>query len=117
MKALLELPHTESFAATFDRSDRSRIEADLLASAAQDAKARAERMAGQFGRKLGPVHAVSQIPFAALGAEFGFGYRGSEGGALRYAGAPGRSAESMLAPATITIAEHVSVVYELQPTR
>lgn len=113
VKALLELPNTEDFNADFDRSDRSKLRADLLASASRDAKAHAEDMAAQFGRKLGPVRAISQVTFPAIPGYFGF----SSGGAGIYdrmfkTSVP--SQEQFLLPATITISETVNVVYELQ---
>jgi uncharacterized protein YggE len=120
VRALLQLPGTEEFSAEFDRSDRSKVEADLLVSAAKDAKARAELMATQFGRKLGPVHAIAQTPFSALPDEFGFSYRGSGPAApaveIEVTGEK-KSMERLLAPATITISENVNVVYELQGTQ
>jgi uncharacterized protein YggE len=117
VRALLQLLGTVGFRAEFDRSDRSKMEADLLISAAKDAKARAERMATQFGRKLGPVHAIAQTAFSALPDEFGFSYRASASPALAMEVAvtgEKYSMERLLAPATITISEDVNVVYELQ---
>jgi len=114
VKGLLELPNTEEFSVLFDRSDRAKIETELIASAVKDANDRAERMAAQFGRKLGAVHAVSQIPFATLADEFGLG-----NGGPAYAGAPPqamfkRAMERFLTPSTITLSATVNVVYELQ---
>jgi len=114
IKALLELPNTEEFSALFDKSDRSKIENELFALAVKDANDRAERMAGQFGRKLGAVRAIAQIPFAALADEFGL----SNGGPL-FAGAPPqmmfkRAMERFLTPSTIAISATVNVVYELR---
>lgn len=117
LKGLLQLPNTENFHAEFDRSDRPAIEAELLASAAQDARIRAERMTAPFGRKLGAVRAISEPPFAGLSEEFGFGYRAPTGG-MTAATVFRRSAgsdERLLAPTTITIVRSVNVVYELQP--
>jgi uncharacterized protein len=116
LKALLQLPNTENFHAEFDRSDRPRIEAELLASAAQDARVRAERMAAPFGRKLGAVRAISQPPFAGLSEEFGFGSHAAMAGVSASAAIFKRSGseERLLAPAAITIARSVNVIYELQ---
>ena len=105
--------NTENFGADFDRSDRTKLKADLFASAARDARAHAEDMAAQFGRKLGPVHAISQVPLSEIAAEFGF----SNSGRAIYDQMFKRSnaaEEQFLTPATITIAESVNVVYELQ---
>ena len=112
LKGLLELPNTENFLADFDRSDRPKLKADLFATAAKDAKAHAEDMAAQFGRKLGPVRAISQIPLSAIGDQFGFSSSERESYDRMFK----RSApsEEFLAPATITISERVNVVFELQ---
>jgi uncharacterized protein YggE len=112
LKALLELPKTENFSADFDRSDRPKLTADLFATAAKDAKAHAQEMAAQFGRKLGPVRAISQIPLSTIGDQFGFSSSERENYDRMFKrSAPGNE---FLAPATITISEKVNVVFELQ---
>jgi len=119
MKSLLDLAATEDFSAEFDRSDRQKLQEELLATAAQDAHARAERVAAQFGRKLGAARAIAQIPFTALGDELGFSYGGPHVPPqlmmeeVVVTGAR-KSLDQFLAPQTITISESVNVVYELQ---
>jgi uncharacterized protein YggE len=116
MKSLLSLTITRDFDATFDRSDRATIEADVFASAAQDANVRAQRMAAQFSRKLGPVRAVAQIPFSSIPDEFGLNYEGSSvrSPMVIVTAERNKSLDRFLAPVTITISESVNVIYELQ---
>jgi uncharacterized protein YggE len=117
MKALLALTNTKDFDATFERSDRRKIEAELFASAAQDANSQAQRIAAQFGRKLGPVRAVAQVPFSSIPNEFGLDYGGSSVPPPKVAidlAETNKSPDRFLAPATITISESVNVIYELQ---
>jgi uncharacterized protein YggE len=117
MKSLLALTGTKEFDATFERSDRGKIEADLFALAAKDANVRAQQMAAQFGRKLGPVRAVAQIPFSSISNEFGLNYEGSSVPAPAVAmelAERNKSLDRFLAPVTITISESVNVIYELQ---
>jgi len=112
-KALLQLPNALNFRPSFNRSDRDQQNAALFERAARDATARAERMAASFGRKLGAVRAISQIPFYGIPYWLGF-----DGGDRPYAledlangpGAP----DTLLVPATITMAVDVNVVFELQ---
>jgi uncharacterized protein YggE len=115
-KALLDLPGTSEFDPTFNRTDRLKIESELFQRAAQDAKARAERMATSFERKLGPVRAIAQIPFGDVSNWLGVG------GDQRYlsdftvTGSRRSTAEpdSLLVPAIISISAQVNVVFELQ---
>ena len=113
-RALLELPNTQNFNADFDRSDRPKLRADLRAAASRDAKARAEEMATQFGRKLGPARAISQIAFPAIPGELGFSSGGAEIFDRMFKRSVPEGQEQFLAPATITISETVNVIYELQ---
>ncbi len=115
-KALLDLSGTSDFDPTFNRTDRLKIESDLFQRAAQDAKARAERMAASFERKLGAVRAIAQIPFGDVSNWLGVG------GDQRYlsdivvTGSRRRVTEpdSLLVPATISISAKVNVVFEMQ---
>jgi len=112
IRALLELPNTADFVPTFGRSDRQKIETELFASAAQSAKERAEAMAGQFGRKLGPAHAISRDPFGDIAGSFGLSSNGPGAGPPPPYVAPPDG--SFLAPAMITLSESVNVIYELE---
>jgi hypothetical protein len=71
-------------------------------------------MAASFGRTLGPVRAIAQLPFDSMGEWLGFA-----GGA----GSPppfippvdsDTSVDRLLVPATIRISVEVNTVFELQ---
>jgi uncharacterized protein YggE len=56
---LLAKPNLDNFSVSFEASARDKIEMDLTAEAIKDARRRAEGMAAGFGRKVGPVTAVT----------------------------------------------------------
>jgi uncharacterized protein YggE len=113
-KALLALPNTDDFDPTFNRTDRTKIEADLLARAAQDARNRAEQMAAGFARSLGPVRAIAQIPFSALPHWLGFSGDEPYGMHAMVFDRRAPEVDRLLVPATISISESVNVLYELR---
>ena len=112
--ALLELPNTEGFYSSFERSDAERLRADLLAKAAQDARTRAEGMAAQVGAEVGRVRAVSQVPIADIPHVFGVSLLPSFDVSHSVATDQDRSLDRLLAPATISLSESLNVIYELQ---
>ncbi len=59
MQALLEKANIDHMSTTFGKSDRLKLEQELTAAAIQDALRRAEGMAAGFGKKVGPVAAIS----------------------------------------------------------
>lgn len=52
-------PNLDAFSTAFDTSEREKVEMDLAAQAIRDARRRGEAIAAGFGRKLGPVTAVT----------------------------------------------------------
>jgi uncharacterized protein YggE len=56
---LLAKPNLDGFAAAFGRTDQDRVDDEVTADAIHDARRRAEALAAGFGRKLGPVTAVT----------------------------------------------------------
>ena len=56
---LLQMPNLTGFMTAFDTSERNRVEAELMADAIKEARRRADLIAAGFGRKVGPVNAVS----------------------------------------------------------
>jgi uncharacterized protein len=116
-RALLEMPSVSGGGGSFERSDRSRVSAELVAEAAKAAREQGERMAAGLGRKLGSARAIAQIPMAEIPGRFGLG----AGGGVRSRMAlqevvvtAQRSADSSLVPASIEISEGVNVLFELQ---
>jgi uncharacterized protein YggE len=115
-KALLDLSGTADFDPTFNRTDKATIEANLLQRAANDARARAERMAASFNRTLGSVRAIAQVPFGEVPHRLGLGDDDRYLSEVVVTGSKRRIEEpdSLLVPATISFSVKVNVVYELQ---
>ena len=103
--------HVLGVTADFDRSDREKVEAELVGKAGLDAKAQAERMAAGFGVPLGQVFAISMQGFRNIGAKFGLA-PGS--GYLRTAlhRSPSKQ-EALFIPSTITLKSSVTAIYRL----
>ncbi|MGO4380200.1 SIMPL domain-containing protein [Pseudoduganella sp. RAF53_2] len=92
---LLALDHLDSIKIAFDRTDRDRINKDLMADAAKDARTNGELLAESFGRKLGPATAISRAPLEKVGAP----YLAPQEPAPRYA--PRASASYSVSPANV----------------
>ena len=71
MLPLLKMKNIDKLEASFDSSTRDKIELDLSAEAARDAQRKATGMAGAFGKRLGPVSAVSPGRLRSLASAFG----------------------------------------------
>ena len=109
VKALLAMEDVIDVSATFDRTDRKKIEAELTAKAGQDAREEAERLARGLGAQLGSVFAISESGFAGLGEEFGMGeaYRESfSNDAFPY--------KILFVPATISLEKKVTAIFKLK---
>ena len=65
--ALLARDHVDSLTASFDRTDRSAIDRELMGQAAADARANGTLLAEAFGRKLGPAVAIARAPLDKMG--------------------------------------------------
>jgi uncharacterized protein YggE len=68
---LLGLQNLDGFATAFDTSERDKIEASLGAQAVRDARRKSEALVTSFGRKLGPVAAVTTGSLKNLGNAMG----------------------------------------------
>lgn len=71
LRTLLVMKDLESLAVAFNRSDRDKIEADLLAQALAAAKLKAQNIARGIGARLGPATGVSQGPLRNLSNAMG----------------------------------------------
>ncbi len=69
--ALAGKPNVDAFSTSFDTSEREKIETELAARAIRDARRRGEAIAAGFGRKLGPVTAVTAGALKNLGNAMG----------------------------------------------
>ncbi len=113
--ALLNAGNIEGVSASFDRTDRASIVADLDVKAAKDAVERGGRMAQSFGRKLGAAVAISQSAFASIQDEFGIGGESWDFRAPpAVVAAPPPSPEQLLVPATISISSGVNAIFKLE---
>jgi uncharacterized protein YggE len=68
---LLGVQNLDTFATAFDTTEREKIEADLGTKAVHDAQRKADALAKGFGRKLGPVTAVTPGALKNLGNAMG----------------------------------------------
>ena len=66
MLPLIDMPNLDGFTTEFSVADRDKVEMDLLNEAIRAARKRGEGMAAGFGKKLGPVAAVSSGQLANL---------------------------------------------------
>ena len=66
MLPLIDMPNLDGFTTEFSVADRDKVEIDLLNEAIRAARRRGEGMAAGFGRKLGPVTAVTSGQLANL---------------------------------------------------
>ncbi len=69
---LIAMPNLDAFMSAFDTSKRDEVEMDLTSEAIKAAKRKAEGIAAGFGRKLGPVNAVSAGDLKNLSRAMGF---------------------------------------------
>ena len=111
VKKLLYLKNVVNINAEFDRTDRKKIEADLIAEASRNAREQAELMAKGFGVKLGSVFAISQRGFQSLGMEFGVaGYEPGVAFEKRIM----EEKEFLFVPSTINLKNTVTAIFKLK---
>ena len=65
--ALLARDHVDSLTASFDRTDKPKIERELMEQAAADARTNGTLLAEAFGRKLGAAVAIARAPLDKMG--------------------------------------------------
>jgi uncharacterized protein YggE len=65
--SLLAREHVDSLTASFDRTDKEKINRELLEQAAADARVNGALLAEAFGRKLGPAVAIARAPLDKMG--------------------------------------------------
>jgi hypothetical protein len=71
LRALLVMKDLESLAVSFNRSDRDKVEADLVTQALAMTKLKAHNIARSVGSKLGPATGVSLAPLKNLSNAMG----------------------------------------------
>ena len=116
MKRLLGTDNLAEIQVSFDRTDRQRLQEELLAKAGKDARAQADKLAKSFGTEVASVFAISQRGFAHLGKEFGLS---AEEVYYRYLStfAPFEQDKLLFVPATIKFNAGVSAIFKLKETK
>jgi uncharacterized protein len=71
MLPLIDMPNLDGFSTEFSVADRDKVEMELLNEAIRAARKRGEGMAAGFGKKLGPVMAVTSGQLANLTRSMG----------------------------------------------
>jgi uncharacterized protein YggE len=112
--AVLGHDNIDNLRGAFDRSDREQLESQLALEAARNARQSAAQMAQAFGRKAGPVMAVSKGSMERVGAPFGFGPAAATGAAASRPDAPERGATNYAVPHALLLTQSVSAVFKLQ---
>lgn len=108
---LLGMPNLNSFATTFDTSEREQVEADLMTEALRDARRRAELIAKGARRKLGAVTAVTPGGVKNVGYSIGLlraDFMERRGSAARV------RADEFLAIEALKLVQPVDVVFKLE---
>jgi uncharacterized protein YggE len=109
--ALLAMPNLDEFGATFDTTERNKVEADLLAEALRNARKRAEGIAAGVGRKLGAASGVTTGELRNVSRAMGMAaadIRPTPGVAVV------SDAASLRSVAVIRLAQPVDVIYSLK---
>jgi uncharacterized protein YggE len=112
-KKLMVMENVESITTEFDRTDRKKIEADLILSASKDAREQGENLASGFGKDLGDVYAISQQGFGIVAAVFGIPGEYYGDGISYCMSGPDEDA-FLFVPSTITFDGNVMVLFKLK---
>ncbi len=108
---LLGMPNLNSFATTFDTSEREQVEAELMMDALRDARRRAELIAKGARRKLGAVTAVT--PGGVKNVGYSIGLLRADFMERRGSAAKVQDHE-FLAVETLKLVQPVDVVFRLE---
>ena len=112
--SLVGLDHVENMSVSFDRTDRDRVNTKLMAEAAQDAHGNGALLAESFGRKLGPVQAITRAPLDKLAAPFGLQESAAPAG-VRTATPPAAASTARYAvPLNLAFTQAVHAVFRLK---
>lgn len=112
--SLVGLDHVENMSVSFDRTDRDRVNTRLMAEAAQDARDNGALLAESFGRKLGPVQAITRAPLDKLGAPFGLQESAAPAGMRTAIPAAAASAARYTVPLNLAFTQSVHAVFRLK---
>jgi hypothetical protein len=109
MEKLLTMENITHIETQFDRTDREKIETNLIAQAGQNAREQAKKIAKGFGVELGAVYAISQQGFYNLGAEFSLERDRTPRRRTAY-----MESDFLFVPSTITFYSGVSAIFKIK---
>ncbi len=109
VRALMTMPQVESLAVAFSRSDRDKIEAELVTQALANAKGKAQNMARGIGAKLGPATGVSLGALKNVSNAMGMATDPNG----RYADGGGAQPPDLTLVAAMTLVQGVDVIYRI----
>jgi uncharacterized protein YggE len=109
---LINMANLDGFITGFDTSKREQIETELTGDAIKIARRKAEAIASGFGRKLGPVSAVSSGDLKNLTRAMGLAV--SDPVRLRGIGRNEDNRDSLLMITVMTLAQSVDVIFRIK---
>lgn len=110
LQKLLSVENVTDIHASFDRTDRKAIEAELVAQACADARIQAEQMVHGVGAELGAVSAISQDTLQGIQGRF----YSEASRYMRHIMMNGGK-ELLFLPSSITIDKQVNIIFKIQP--
>ena len=109
VRSLMTMPQVESLAVAFSRSDRDKIEAELVTQALANAKGKAQNMARGIGAKLGPATGVSLGTLKNLSNAMGMATEPNG----RYSDGGAEQGRDLTLVAAMTLVQGVDVIYRI----
>jgi uncharacterized protein YggE len=106
---LLKMPELTEFGVTFSRSDRRKIETELVASAMADARRKADDLARGAGRQLGQASGIALVPIRNLSTVFGLS--SAEGSGQR---GRGKDTTDYTLVGVVRLVQNVDVIFKLK---
>ena len=110
MRALLVMKDIESLSVSFNRSDREKVETELLQQALATARLKAQDIARGVGAKLGPATGVSMAPLKNLSNAMGMA---SDSNAHASGGRRNPAKADMALVQAMRLAQSVDVIYRI----
>lgn len=116
VKRLLATDNVVDIRVSFDRTDREKLQAELLAKAGNNARDQAGKLAKSFGTGVESVFAISQRGFAHLGKEFGLSTEDVYYRFLPTFALPDQD-KMLFVPATIKFNAEVNAIFRLKGSK
>src|SRR5690606_2361156 len=113
---IFKQPNVFSIHGSFDSSQREALETKLSQQAGEDARRRADRLAGAQGVKISTVFAITEAGgWGQLAGDFGFSGAAVSFGAMRGKAEMADSGANLVLPRHITLQKSVNVIYKIKP--